>query len=51
MFDIVAINVSIIQPITVIDKIDAHEHGNMCIAKSVMNIVASWMIFKRINFM
>lgn len=36
MFFIVAINVSI-QPITVMDKIDVHEHGNMCIAKPAMN--------------
>lgn len=36
MFFIVAINVSI-QPITVMDNIDVHEHGNMCIAKPAMN--------------
>lgn len=36
MFYIVAINVSI-QPITVMGKIDVHEHGNMCIAKPAMN--------------
>lgn len=36
VFYIVAINVSI-QPITVMDNIDVHEHWNMCIAKPAMN--------------